>query len=167
MIPEVLSTDTMHTRIFSGVAVDPGANGGIAAVNATGVIFNTRMPRTDRDISDLFKLMLPNCDGVAYLEDIVKFAGRNMPSSSMATYAGNWGFIRGILTALGYRIVLVPPKKWQKALGLGDAKSHGSKTAWKNHLKNRAEQLFPNVTVTLANADALLILEAARRGLLG
>lgn len=103
---------------------------------------------------------------VAYLEDLVKYTGRNMPSSSMATYASNWGIIKGILTALRYRIVLVPPKKWQAALGLG-SKGISTTTAWKNKLKQRAEQLFPNIKVTLATADALLILEAARQGKLG
>ncbi len=84
----------------------------------------------------------------------------------MAIYAGNWGFIRGVLTALGYRIVLVGPKAWQKALSLGTATGM-SKTEWKNKLKNRAEQLYPGIKVTLTTADALLILEAARRGLIG
>jgi hypothetical protein len=152
------------------IAIDPGASGGIAYYQDRGlegkVAGAFKMPDTDREIVDVLK---PDAaiERVAYLEDLVKFAGRNMPSSRMATYADNWGFIRGVLTTLNYRIVIVPPKKWQKALGLGESKSHASKTAWKNHLKNRAEQLFPNIKVTLATADALLILEAAKHGLLG
>ena len=89
-----------------------------------------------------------------------------MPSSSMAVYAGNWGFLKGVLTAFGYRIVLVQPKVWQAALGLGSATGM-SKTEWKNKLKNRAEQLYPDIKVTLATADALLIYEAAKQGKLG
>lgn len=125
------------------------------------------MPATDREICAELTMAAGEADPTCYLEDLVKFAGRNMPSSAMATYAANWGFIKGAATYQGRRLVLVPPKAWQKALGLGGSKSHASKTAWKNHLKQRAEQLFPKLKVTLATADALLIYEAARRGLLG
>lgn len=127
------------------------------------------MPKTDREILNFCTppaRVSDDADRVAYLEDLVKYTGRNMPSSAMATYASNWGIIKGILTVLRYRIVLVPPKKWQAALGLG-SKGKSTTTEWKNKLKQRAEQLYPNIKVTLATADALLILEAARQGKLG
>lgn len=125
------------------------------------------MPKTDRDIFDLLKTHYGPTDiGDAYLEDLVKYAGNNMPSSRMAVYASNWGVIKGLLVALHYRIIIVPPKKWQTALGLGNSKEL-TKTQWKNKLKNRAQQLFPKIDVTLATADALLICEAARRNLIG
>lgn len=126
------------------------------------------MPKTKREISDFIKSCQNNqpYGKVAYFEELVKYTGRNMPSSSMAVYASNHGFIEGVLTALDFRIVIVPPKAWQKALGLGTAKDL-TKTQWKNKLKDRAQQLFPQASVTLATADALLICEAARRGLLG
>jgi hypothetical protein len=153
------------------IAIDPGAAGGIVAGSSKLNLGPTAcgMPGTDRDIAE--KLFPPKDWGwdekVAYLEDLVKFAGRNMPSSSMATYASNWGLIKGILTAYDYRIVIVPPKKWQKALGLGGSDAHATRSGWKNHLKQRAQQLFPQVKVTLSTADALLIYEAARQGHLG
>lgn len=126
------------------------------------------MPKTDREVFDLLEADYKKDSllAVAYLEDLVKYTGRNMPSSAMATYASNWGIIKGILTALHYRIVLVPPKKWQAALGLG-SKGTMTTTKWKNKLKQRAEQLYPQIKVTLATADALLILEAAKQGKLG
>jgi hypothetical protein len=40
----------------------------------------------------------------------------------------------------------------------GEKKSHGPR--WKAHLKGRAQALYPNLSVTLKTADALLILEA-------
>lgn len=55
----------------------------------------------------------------------------------------------------------VTPQKWQKALQLG-TKGNKSNTEWKNKLKARAQQLFPNVPMTLAVADALLILEYSK-----
>ena len=73
------------------------------------------------------------------------------------------GVIHGILMSLGIEPKYVPPKTWQKALDLKKGKM--SKTPWKNLLKAKAQELFPNQKVTLATADALLILEFARRQL--
>jgi hypothetical protein len=145
------------------IAIDPGQSGGIASNEEPGDIVAWAMPKTDREIADRLS---PGANPIAYLEDLVKFTGRNMPSSAMAVYASNWGFIKGVLTARGFRIVIIHPKTWQKALGLGTTKSL-SRTEWKNKLKQKAEQLYPKIKVTLATADALLILEAARRGALG
>jgi hypothetical protein len=148
------------------IVIDPGQSGGI--VSGPIPLDVQPMPKTYRELC--LALAPPGYwvpgERVAYLEDLVKYTGRNMPSSSMAVYASNWGFINGCLTTSGYRIVIVPPKKWQAALGLGKATGM-TKTEWKNKLKNRAEQLFPHIKVTLATADALLMYEAARLGKLG
>lgn len=146
------------------IAIDPGASGGM--VSAGLALIATSMPKTERDIVDFIKSDSNGIHATAYLEDLVKYAGRNMPSSSMAVYASNWGIVKGCLLTLNYRIVLVPPKKWQAALGLGTAKGL-TKTQWKNKLKQKAQELFPQLPVTLSTADALLIYEAARRNLLG
>lgn len=155
------------------IAIDPGQAGGIVrwwtptGNELTGESIQAlSMPKTDRELCDLFAADALKSDKIAYLEDLVKYTGKNMPSSSMAVYASNWGFIKGALTAFRYRIVLVPPKKWQAALGLG-SKTGLTTTVWKNKLKQRAEQLYPNIKVTLATADALLIAEAAKQGKLG
>ena len=84
-----------------------------------------------------------------------------MSGSSMATMFRNYGRIEGLLAAYGARIEYLPPKKWQQALGLGEKKTHGAR--WKAHLKGRAQALYPQLTVTLKTADALLILEAGKK----
>ena len=66
-----------------------------------------------------------------------------------------------VLAAFEARIEYLPPKKWQTTLGLGDKKTHGPR--WKAHLKGRAQALYPNLSVTLKTADALLILEAGKK----
>jgi hypothetical protein len=92
-----------------------------------------------------------------FLEELPKFAGK-MSGSSMATMFRNYGRIEGLLSSYRARIEYLPPKKWQSILGLGDKKTHGNR--WKAHLKGRAQALYPQLTVTLKTADALLILEA-------
>jgi hypothetical protein len=155
------------------IAIDPGASGGIIQELEDGSILTFPMPETHKEITDacapryaLTDQILAAPTPVAYIEQLVKYTGRNMPSSSMATYASNWGLIMGALLVYRYKIIEVPPKLWQKALGLGTAKGM-SKTEWKNKLKGLAQKLYPNLTVTLKTADALLILEAAKRGALG
>jgi hypothetical protein len=56
---------------------------------------------------------------------------------------------------------MITPQKWQKQLNLG--KSEGDKPEWKRKLKGHAQRTYPDLTVTLKTADALLILEAARQ----
>lgn len=49
-----------------------------------------------------------------------------------------------------------PPAQWQKWLEI--RRDKGEKDGpWKNRLKDRAQQLFPAIKVTLGTADALLI----------
>lgn len=141
------------------IGIDPGANGAIVMSDETG-----EWSHDLTTIADLVDLLKPH-EGEAwevYLEDLVKFAGRNMPSSSMATYASSWGAIQGVIQALRFRLHLVRPQAWQKELSLGTSKG-GSKTEWKNKLKAEAQRLYPNLRITLKNADAVLILEYAKR----
>lgn len=147
------------------IALDPGSNGGLVFESSQGP--QAMAPKTDGDWLAVIRQGFRSDNRSAYLEDIVLFTGSAMPSSSGIKYGASWGFLKGALMALDFRVVLVPPKKWQAALGLGGRKSHPSPAAFKRHLKQRAEQLFPATKVTLANCDALLIYEAARRGLIG
>lgn len=147
--------------------VDPGVNGGIAVALPGAAATAFKMPDTDEEL--LRKLQLAetaNEQKIAYLEEKVLFTGRKMPSSRGIVYGASWGVCKGMLMALGFKVTLVRPQKWQGALGLGNSRGM-TRTQWKNKLKDEAQRLFPDLKVTLATADALLILEAAKRGLLG
>lgn len=74
----------------------------------------------------------------------------------------HFGFLQGVLCAMGVRVVLVRPEHWMKALSLGTSKGM-TKTQWKNKLKGEAQRLYPNRGLTLKTADAALILEYGRR----
>ena len=146
------------------IAIDPGASGGIVIATPHGTVAHA-MPATDGDLVDLLEAVIvssriENHPVCAVVELVGGYAGGvGQPGSAMFNFGRNFGFILGLLAALHVRVELVRPQVWQKALGLGNSKSHASKSAWKNHLKARAQQLFPQQKVTLKTADALLLLE--------
>lgn len=140
------------------VSIDPGVGGGIAYEDG-GTVHAVPMPATLGDMAALIRILAADSP-TFWLEELPKFGGR-MSASSMGVMFKNYGRIEGLITAAQCRIEYIPPKKWQKVLGLGDKASHGDR--WKAHLKGRAQALFPRLDVTLKTADALLILEAARK----
>lgn len=151
------------------IAIDPGANGGIAVSYGQGKMLSVYpMPPTDGDVEALLSSLKQECEAekwiiCAVVEEVGGYVGGGgQPGSAMFTFGRGYGYILGVLAALKIRTELVRPQKWQKALSLGTSKSHASKTAWKNHLKERAQRLFPDIRVTLKTADALLLMEYAR-----
>lgn len=68
----------------------------------------------------------------------------------------------GACAALCVPVELVTPQRWQKGMSVG-VRAGLERADWKRKLKAQAERLFPGQRVTLATADALLILEWARR----
>jgi hypothetical protein len=138
------------------LAIDPGQDGGIAYVDPEGFPFAVPMPATDGDILDLLRSLRASGIECAVVEEVVGFIPSAGPGA-MFTFGKGFGFLLGCLSALGYRVELVRPAKWQKSLSLGAKKDHGK--AWKNHLKQTAQRLYPNAEVTLKTSDALLILQ--------
>ncbi len=144
-------------------AVDPGKSGGIAVRYPCDNVLAFRMPDTEGDLRDLFvRLYNPNNPTVAYVEKVGGYiGGPGAPGSAMFNFGRNHGFTLGLLSALYIRTELITPQQWQKRLSLGTSK--GMKpTEWKNKLKAEAQRRFPDMTVTLYTADALLILEATK-----
>lgn len=146
------------------IAIDPGASGGIASLlmhgGSAGAI---AMPETHSEIVASVKYVSECCNyaqgtPIVAIEEVPKFI-RDLPSSSIFVMAQNHGLILGACLALGLEVRRVRPQEWQK--GLGCRKDYGS--GWKRHLRGRAQELFPTLKVTLATADALLILDYARR----
>lgn len=141
------------------LAIDPGASGGIASTYDDHATC-WPMPKTDGDIHSLLSDIFSTGVSEAIVEEVGGYCGgAGAPGSAMFNFGRGYGFILGVLAARGVRIVLVKPQKWQKHFSLGTVKSAGGKTAWKNKLKQRAQQLFPNADVTLKTADALLLFE--------
>ena len=148
------------------IAIDPGKSGGVA-VAGFGAVACHAMPETEGDMLDLIRGIKSGGDvevaeTVCVLEEVGGFAGKAQPGSAMFRFGENFGFIKGLVQALGIMLELVRPQVWQKAFGLGTASACASKTEWKNKLKAEAQRRFPNLHVTHKTADALLILEWKR-----
>ena len=154
------------------VAIDPGVNGGIVtsrqhAEAESATIECHKMPDTEFGVCKLLADISTQArEVVVYMEQPPLFTGKKIPGSSVGKMMWNAGILYGACVAMGMEVHRVTPPTWQKAHPVG-TKSGMTTTKWKNKLKARAGELFPpssGVTVTLWNADALLILDAARRG---
>lgn len=155
-----------QTKVYLGI--DPGVSGGLALVSENGRSEAIPTPATERDIWEWFQWRGPNGQTVAGADYAVIERVHAMPGngvSGMFRFGQSYGFLRACLIAAGIPFEEVEARTWQKALGISPRKIKAgeSKTQFKNRLKNRAACLFPQITVTLATADALLIAEYCRR----
>lgn len=173
-MPKITTNPSLASRIFIGI--DPGANGGIAAISCvTGKsLLVEPLPGNEVDRWELFVRVANLCrnggGGLAILEKVVGYQPNSKGNigSRMFEFGRNYGTCRMGLIASGIPWEEVMARKWQSAFSLSPRKSEGeTRTKWKNRLKEKAQQLFPGLKVTLATADALLIAEYGRRLALG
>lgn len=147
------------------MGIDPGASGGVAVLYGSGKLIVEPMPATLRDLWCMF-----NEERAVYSNEEACFAVMEqvhaMPKqgvSSTFTFGRGVGRLEMALTAADIPYESVTPRKWQKELGIQAKSKDWSNTQWKNHLKEHAQRLYPEQKITLKTADALLILEYARR----
>lgn len=141
------------------IGVDPGKNGAFAVLDENGVIVKImKMPPTEIEIFTHLNVVTasPRVARCA-LEGVG--ASPQMGVVSAFTFGAGYGALKMALTAAGIGFDIVYPRTWQKAMG---CLSGGEK----NVTKDRAQALFPQVKVTHAIADALLLAEYCRKFLL-
>ena len=137
------------------IGLDPGVGGGLAVLRDAGqVVYASHLPATERDLWELLAPLPKQYMVRAALERVA--ASPQMGVVSAFTFGRGYGRLEMALTAAGIPFDYVTPQVWQKAMG---CRSKGDK----NVTKRRAQQLFPNVKITHAIADALLIAEWLRR----
>lgn len=141
------------------IGIDPGKSGGIAYVDDSGNFDAWKIPATERDTLDIIAGLA--CDGSvrAIIEKVASRPGQGVVS--MFTFGQNYGMLRAFLVASFIPFEAVPPGTWQREFSLIDPKA--TKTQKKNKHKAHAQQLFPGIKITHANADALLIAEYCKR----
>lgn len=143
------------------LGIDPGKNGGFAMINKEGCVIleHSASKMTPRDIVDVFN-HIHALRGFSYnttrcfLERVHSMPKQGVKSTF--SFGENFGTYIGILTAMKIPFNYVSPGTWQRAMG---CLSKGDK----NVTKRKAQELFPNLRMTHAIADALLIAEYGRR----
>lgn len=145
------------------IAIDPGKNGGLVLRQANEIISVDAMPSTCMDLTELLEhykalSIQSNETLTAYIEVVHAMPGQG--TVSMFTFGQGFGHLEQALADFRIRTVKVQPHAWQTALSLSSKGK--TKREHKNVLKQKAQELFPNVKVTLGNADALLISEYAQ-----
>ena len=135
------------------IGIDPGKTGGIAYINDNEVGIY-KMPDTPTGLIDILEHIdyLGTC--FAMVEKV--HSTPQMGVKSAFTFGYGLGIIHTALSAAKIPYDEISPSKWQRkmqCLSKGD----------KNITKRRAQQLFPDIKVTHAIADALLIAEYCRR----
>jgi len=144
------------------IGIDPGVSGGIATLRDDGSVIEAfAMPTTERDILDallpiggLFVSRGKTITAHAILERV--YSSPQMGVASAFTFGKGYGALLMALTATRIPFDQVVPVKWQTVMG---CRSRGDK----NVTKARAQQLWPDVKITHAIADALLLAEYGRR----
>lgn len=138
--------------LIKTIGIDPGKNGGIAVMSDDVLLSVQKMPPTPKD---LFDALQEHKDAqMCYLEKVGGMPGNGGPS--MFNFGKGYGNIEMALIALKIPFTTVTPQKWQKEYQLGVSKGLTT-TQWKNKLREKAQQLFPFVSIKLWGADALLI----------
>lgn len=157
------------------VGIDPGKNGGVAALNDKGVLVCAGgMPDTPAKLLEMMndiKVLAAKHEANSLricIEKVGGFTGRVgagggfvARGSHMFEFGRATGWAEMAAAAVGaIEVTTVMPAVWQNGVGVqprvrGDGgESDGE---WKNRLKDRAAQLFPRADITLKKADALLI----------
>ena len=164
-------------KVFVGL--DPGMTGGLAAVDKEGSLLSViAMPRVNGSTGPQDYHAIK--EWVAAMKRLWKVEaslerGSVRPGEwfkSTLTAGTNWGFLKGMLVAIGARYVEPTPQVWKKALGL-PKRSGKERKQGKQDAVVLATQLFPGIDLTPGRkkvphdgmAAAVLIAEYTRRTL--
>ena len=132
------------------IGIDPGKAGGICFL-MDDEIKTFKCPATTHDMAEELILAKDIRKCTAVVERVHSFPGQGVASTFNFGY--NYGVWLGILSALHIPYQLCLPRKWMKFYG----SMPKEKKDRKNHLKQLAQQIYPDHKVTLYNADAILL----------
>lgn len=138
------------------LGIDPGKAGAVAVISADRRNIKVYRHKAYSD-KDLYELLLGYTfdHSKAYLEKVHAMPKQGVTSSF--NFGERFGFIKGVLTAIGMPFELTPAQKWQQGVSLGN--KTGEYYERKKRQYQAAQQLFPGVCKAMDDADALLIAE--------
>lgn len=133
------------------ITIDPGMKGAIVEYLGDKVVPHN-MPKTMTEIIDLL-IKLRCIHDVCVIEHTGKYMPGNSGPASVK-FARHCGNLDASLYCLKYKTIEVTPAKWQKVI-IGLDKDKNKR---KRQIKDAMQRRFPEIKVTLTNADALGIL---------
>ena len=131
------------------IGIDPGKSGGVAFIDSDGKAWAGKMPTDPYRLDLLMREVRAKGDECyAYLEAV--HATPQMGVCSSFNFGKGFGALEQCLSCLRIPYDLVSPQRWQKDM---DCLTGGDK----NVTKRKAQELYPELKITHAIADALLI----------
>lgn len=160
----------MNFEFDTIIGIDPGAAGGIAIFQPGKITRTVKMPKEIRELGEFFSYYAENFRPLVFLEklsvrpdDVKDNPGKIYRIQQMLA---NYEHLKALLENVGLPYVLVHPGKWTAYLGLRLVRKgciKETKQERKNRYKKYAQKNYPEVNVTLWNADALNILHFGRK----
>lgn len=139
------------------LGLDPGASGAAALIRSSDDVEVCRFAKASQvEVARVLHGMVQEADLIA-LEKVGP-----MPTDAKGAvfkFGAAWGFLRGVVFGCAGRgrFVEPSPQTWQRELGIPARKKTESKTQHKRRIRQRAEELYPAVSMTADVPDALLI----------
>ena len=158
-------------KINCVIGVDPGASGGLAIFVPGFKPVVAKMPKDITDLRDFFGYYADNYKPIVFLEklsvrpDDVATNGDKPNMGKLfrvQKMMANFEHLKAIIETAGIPYVMVHPLTWQTKLKLRIRGVHEEKADRKRRYKEVVCALYPDVNVTLWNADALLIMHFGR-----
>ena len=141
-----------HSKLYVGI--DPGKSGAIASISVSKMKA-WKCPDNAVDMHTLLSLIMweMNIDNVQIIMEKV-WARPNNASRAAFNYGVNYGQWLGVLASHEITPEFILPNQWMKFYNMKKGLEYQDRKRW---LKAKAQELYPNVKVTLVNADAILI----------
>jgi len=146
----------------SYIGIDPGgSSGAIAIIRVEGCTIeeHEHIEFSKATLLEWLQILedehaLEDEGATAIVENVHSMPGQGV--SSAMKFGVNLGHIEMALTAARIPFEKVTPQKWMKFYGMKKDKNE-TKTEWKKRLREKLQQLMPDLKVTNNNADAYLI----------
>lgn len=156
------------------IGIDPGSGGGIA-VYIAGEQFpevrTAKMPKNISDLGEFFAYYKDNYKPIVFIEklsvrpdDVFLEAGGKALGKlyRIQKMMANYEHLKALMETAGIPYVMVHPISWQTTLKLRVKGQKEAKNDRKHRYQDYAGKLYPQIKVTLWNADALLIMHFGR-----
>lgn len=150
-----------NTKYKLYIGIDPGKGGGVAVICENEGW--TRAYKFPKELEDLSPIIGSSTAGYStdeiciMIEHVHSFPTDGRPAAF--SFGRNLGHWEGVLSTFELNKTTVAPRTWQEHYDVPVMPDKYERKRW---LKDIAKKLFPNIKVTLAISDALLIANYAK-----